>query len=255
MLTFGSLFAGIGGMDLGLERAGWECRWQVEIDEWCRKVLTKHWPDVPKYTDVREVGGDNLERVDLIAGGFPCQPVSLMGHRLAQFDPRWLWPEFGRLVGELRPRYVLVENVTGLLTAGVGDVLGDLAACGYDAEWQCIPAAAVGAPHIRDRIFILAYPTGSQRPIFGRVPDRQLGNQADDWNATQRGQDRNLVALVPGVCDRAPTDWWRAQSRMARSTDGIPDDLDGVGRRVKGLGNAVVPQVAQWLGERILATA
>lgn len=157
-LTVGSLFSGIGGIDLGLERAGMKVRWQVEIDPWCTRVLAKHWPDVERFADVREVGSHNLAPVDVIAGGFPCQPVSFAGKGLAQDDPRWLWPEFARVIRELRPRYALMENVPGLLARGFGDVLRDLAESGYDAEWDCIPAAAVGAPHRRDRVWVVAYP-------------------------------------------------------------------------------------------------
>ena len=134
-LTVGSLFSGIGGFDLGLERAGMRVVWQVENDAYCRKVLAKHWPDVPCYEDIHDCGAHNLEEVDVICGGFPCQPVSVAGKQLAQDDERWLWPEFARLVGELRPRHVFVENVPGILVRGLGDVLGDLAALGYDAEW------------------------------------------------------------------------------------------------------------------------
>src|SRR3990167_8576773 len=101
-MKFGSLFSGIGGLDLGLERSGMECAWQVEIDEYCTKVLTKHWPKVPKFRDIRDCGQHNLDTVDLICGGVPCQPFSLAGTRQAQADPRWLWPEFARVVDELR---------------------------------------------------------------------------------------------------------------------------------------------------------
>jgi DNA (cytosine-5)-methyltransferase 1 len=160
-LTFGSLFAGIGGMDLGLERAGMVCKWQVEINEYCRRVLAKHWPDVPRWDDVRTFPPESGEwAVDLVAGGFPCQPVSLAGKQLAQQDERWLWPEFARTLRVLRPRYALLENVPGLLVHGMGDVLGDLAALGFDAEWQVLPAAAVGAPHLRERVFVLAHAHG-----------------------------------------------------------------------------------------------
>ncbi len=153
MPTFGSLFAGIGGIDLGLERAGWECRWQVEYDPFCQHVLAHHWPDVPRYGDIRAVDWSMVEPVDLIAGGFPCQPFSNAGKRRGKDDERWLWPEFFRCVRALRPRFVLVENVPGFLQphGGLGELLGDLASFGYDAEWDCIPAAAVGAPHRRDR--------------------------------------------------------------------------------------------------------
>ncbi len=122
-MRFGELFAGIGGIGLGLERAGMEVRWHVEKDEYCRRVLAKHWPDVARYEDVKDVGAHNLEPVDLICGGFPCQPVSVAGKRKAQDDERWLWPEFSRILRELRPRYALMENVPGLLVRVFGDVL------------------------------------------------------------------------------------------------------------------------------------
>jgi DNA (cytosine-5)-methyltransferase 1 len=162
-MKFGSLFSGIGGLDLGLERAGMECAWQVENDPFCQTVLAHHWPDVPGFNDVHEVGKENLDTVDLIAGGFPCQPVSQAGRRKGQNDERWLWPEFARIVGELRPRWVLAENVPALASKGLADVLADLATLGYDAEWELVSAASVGAPHLRERIFIVAYPN-SERP-------------------------------------------------------------------------------------------
>ncbi len=158
-MTFGSLFSGIGGLDLGLERAGMECKWQVEQDEFCRKVLTKHWPYVPKYVDVRFI--KELAYVDLICGSFPCQPVSVAGKQAGTDDDRWLWPEFARIIRLVRPRCALIENVPGLLTANNGgamaEILGDLAALGYDAEWDCVSAESVGAPHLRWRVFVVAY--------------------------------------------------------------------------------------------------
>lgn len=158
MLTFGSLFSGIGGLDLGLERAGWSCSWQVEIDGFCNAILERHWPRVQRLRDVRFAGDTTLPRVDLIAGGFPCQGVSVAGKRRGLADHRTgLWWEFRRVVAELRPRLVLVENVPGLLNNGLADVLGSLAALGYDAEWDVVPASAVGAPHLRERLFVVAH--------------------------------------------------------------------------------------------------
>src|SRR6266699_2059797 len=141
MLTVGSLFSGIGGFDLGLERAGMEIRWQVEIDSFCQQVLAKHWPNVKRYDDVRTVGAHNLERVDVLCGGFPCQDVSCAGPRTGIDGVRsGLWSEMVRVVRELRPRYVFMENTHGLLERGFGRVLGDLAEAGYDAEWACLAA-------------------------------------------------------------------------------------------------------------------
>jgi len=161
MLTVGSLFSGIGGLDLGLERAGMQVRWQVENDPYCIRVLEKHWPSVKRYGDVRGVRWSKVEPVDLICGGFPCQPVSVAGARKGDKDDRWLWPEFLRAIREVRPKYALVENVPGLLSIDDGrlarGVFGDLAEIGYDAEWNIISAADVGAPHLRKRIFIVAH--------------------------------------------------------------------------------------------------
>ncbi|WP_417926375.1 DNA cytosine methyltransferase [Deinococcus actinosclerus] len=151
------------------------CAWQVEINEYAGRVLKKHWPDVPLYRDVREVGGHNLEPVDLVCGGFPCQPHSLAGARKAENDERDLWDEFARVIRELRPRWVLAENVPGLLSSRLagrrggffGKVLADLAALGYDAEWDCVPASALGAHHERDRVFLVAYPHDIERGAPG----------------------------------------------------------------------------------------
>ena len=154
-LTFGSLFAGIGGIDLGFERAGMACKWQVEIDPYAQRVLAKHWPHVRRHDDVRTWPQSDAERVDVIAGGFPCQDISYAGKGAGLAGERsGLFYEVARIVGEMGPRVVVLENVAALLTRGMGDVLGTLASLGYDAEWHCIPAAAAGAPHIRDRVFI-----------------------------------------------------------------------------------------------------
>ena len=256
-MRFGSLFAGIGGLDLGLERAGMECAWQVELDEFCQKVLTKHWPDVPKYGDIHDVGRHNLEAVDLICGGFPCQPVSLAGRRQAQADPRWLWPEFARVVDELRPRYVLVENVPGLYSAGGSKVLADLAAFGYDAEWDAIPAAALGAPYKRFRIFLVAYVIGTQAHqqygIFDG-PSRFLGQPVGTRQEAARqtnGMPSNYdPTRLAKVFRWTHSNWW-SEPNVGRLVCGVPARVD----RLRALGNAVVPQVAEWVGRRILAAA
>lgn len=233
-MTLGSLFSGIGGMDLGLERAGFEVRWQVEIDPFCRRVLAKHWPNVPRYTDIREIREGDLEPVECIAGGFPCQPVSYCGRRAGRDDERWLWPEFARLVRFLRPRYVLVENTPGLLTAGMGDVLGDLAKLRYDAEWSLLPACALGASHPRERVFIVAQSIGARgngRRIAEAWPSRPAGPSPRSGPATVRPW-----TLEPEVCGTA---------------HGVPSRL----HRLRGLGNAVAPPVAELVGRRILAHA
>jgi hypothetical protein len=160
-LTIGSLFSGIGGLELGLEWAGLgPALWQVEWEAANRHWLAQHWPDAVRHNDVCAVGAHNLEPVDVICGGFPCQPHSTAGLRKGSSDERDLWGEFGRVIRELRPRYVVGENVPGLLTSDGGRffnrVLSDLAEAGFDVEWDVLSAADVGAPHLRERLFIIA---------------------------------------------------------------------------------------------------
>lgn len=175
LLRIGSLFAGIGGLDLGVEHAtGGLVLWQVERDPWCQRVLARHWPDAQRYDDVCTVATDAcpLAEVDLVCGGFPCQPVSLAGAREGLDDERWLWPHAERILRVVRPRFVLLENVRGLLTANgglaLGEVLGGLARLGYAAEWDLFRASDVGAPHRRERWFCLVYRTGGGWEESGR---------------------------------------------------------------------------------------
>jgi len=175
-LTHGSLFSGIGGFDLGFERAGIRTLWQVEIDAYCRRVLEKRFPHAKRHSDVRTAGKHNLEWVDIISGGFPCQDISNAGKRAGIDGERsGLWSEYARIICELRPRYVVVENVAALLGRGIERVLGDLAEIGYDAEWQSIRASDFGAHHRRERIWILAYSDSERR--YGRADEagRELG--------------------------------------------------------------------------------
>jgi len=167
-MTFGSLFAGIGGFDLGLERAGMECKWQVEIDPFCNKVLQKHWPNVKRYVDVKTVGKHNLEPVDLISGGFPCQPFSVAGKRGGKDDNRYLWPEMLRVISEVRPTWVIGENVAGIVNMALDQVCSDLEAQGYEVQPFIIPACAVNAPHRRDRVWIVGNRIGNtERSAYG----------------------------------------------------------------------------------------
>jgi DNA (cytosine-5)-methyltransferase 1 len=245
LLTVGSLFSGIGGLDLGLERAGMRVIWQAEIEPYCRAVLKKRWPSVKLYGNVGEID-ERTPRPDLVCGGFPCQPVSVAGKRLAQRDERWLWPEFARVLRILRPRLVLVENVPGLAIRGFGDVLGDLAALGYDAEWDCISAAALGAPHLRNRIFLV----GSLVR-----PSSSGGEQHDEPGSAEPGNDGEARPLAGGggrlVFDGTPpvrTAFW-SEEPCART---IEERSQGHVDRLKALGNAVVPQVAEWIGVQIM---
>jgi DNA (cytosine-5)-methyltransferase 1 len=240
-VTVGSLFSGIGGFDLGLERAGMTVKWQVEREPWCQKILAKHWPDVPRYANVEDVG-TNLECVDLVCGGFPCQPVSVAGQQEGTADDRWLWPEFRRIVGLLRPRYVLVENVPGLFTANgghaFGEVIGDLAHLGYDAEWTVLSAADVGAPHLRKRVWIIA---DADRHQLRDEPRGICGSGGEGAPVTPN--DGEALALADD--DRH----WTTEPDVGRVADGVPRRVD----RLRGLGNAIVPQCAEWIGRQLLA--
>jgi len=158
-LTIGSAFAGIGGFDLGFERAGWKCRWQIEIDAACNRVLQRHWPDVERKGDIRRVKGAELEEVDLICGGFPCQDVSVAGKRKGLKGERsGLFFGFAGLLQELRPAWCLIENVPGLLTSNRGAdflvVLDELGKCGYGVAWRILDSQFFGVPQKRRRVFI-----------------------------------------------------------------------------------------------------
>jgi DNA (cytosine-5)-methyltransferase 1 len=269
------LFSGIGGFSLGLERAGMTTVAFCEIEPYCRAVLKKHWPHVPCYDDVKKLSADTLRRdgiaVDLICGGFPCQGISSAGLRAGLQDERsGLWSEYARLISEIRPYFVVVENVDDLLHRGLGTVLGDLAEIGYDAEWHCIPAAAVGADNIRDRIWIIAYPNGSGAQIpYERW--RQQCKEEMGKNAAQDHADADSPRSPWGLPSRALREDARAISPwlgsalssapafpgvdgagspvLGRGEDGIPHRVD----RVHAIGNAVVPQIPEMIGRAILA--
>jgi DNA (cytosine-5)-methyltransferase 1 len=237
-LTIGSLFSGIGGLELGLERAGLgPVKWQVEQNEHCRAVLARHWPDATRHEDVRHVGRTNLVPVDVVCGGFPCQDLSwanaagmgLGGERSG------LWWEYARIIREIRPRYVAIENVAALLTRGLDVILGELARIGYDAEWSVVSACSVGAPHVRRRLLIVAYANSEH----GRSRLRHSAPY----------QDGSLQTLNGRTGARAG---WRARlanpSALYGGADGIRDGME----RNHAIGNAVVPQVAEVIGRVIL---
>jgi DNA (cytosine-5)-methyltransferase 1 len=278
-ITFGSLFAGIGGFDLGFERAGMSCKWQVEIDDYANRVLAKHWPDVARHRDIRCCGGHNLSPVDVICGGFPCQDISYAGRGAGLDGERsGLFFEAVRLVCELRPRVVVLENVAALLTRGLDRVLGTLAEIGYDAEWHCVPAASVGAPHIRDRVFVigtLSADANSSRQLHrqakvesairgvdatnnrtGRREQQQEGREKtrDVADSDSRGlegadtQGRNIRHVMWGSGKSGRETHWAVEPDVGRVAHGVPKRVD----RLRGLGNAVVPQVAEFIGRQIV---
>lgn len=251
MLTFGSLFSGIGGLDLGLERAGIKCLWQCEIDPYCRKVLAKHWPDVPCHDDIKTLDPTTMPAVDLLCGGFPCQDISNAGKRAGINGERsGLWSEFARIIRVVRPQYVVVENVAAITDRGIDRVIGDLAACGYDCEWDCLPAASAGAPHIRDRTFVVANAEGhSILQLFetSLVADPTGIGQPGPWECqSQFDTPANPYREASGVVNALLEG---TLPYVCRRHDGIPASMD----RMRGLGNAVVPQVAEFIGRAIVA--
>lgn len=234
------LFSGIGGFSLGLERTGgFKTVAFCEYDREAQATLRARYPGIPIYDDVRQLTADQLRadglRPNAICGGFPCQDVSLAGGGAGLAGARsGLWSEYSRLVDELRPEVVVVENVAALLGRGIGRVLGDLASLGYDAEWHCIPASYAGARQIRDRVWIVAYP---QRDC---VQGRQTVTQA--WCAKPRAEQ--LAGLVQ------PCAWPTVSGARDRGTGhGVPRGV----HRNKQLGNAVVPQVVELIGHAILS--
>jgi DNA (cytosine-5)-methyltransferase 1 len=309
-LKVGSLFSGIGGFDLGLERAGMSTSWFVENNAYCQAVLRKNWPNVPIYDDIRDVDVCQLSPIDVLCGGFPCQDLSVAGTGAGLTGARsGLWSEFVRIIGGLRPRYVIVENVSVLRSRGLGRILGEMAALGYDAEWDCIPASAVGAPHRRDRVWIVAYPGGvdggsgwtrgsaasgaresvtewslqipdahraglqgrslpsgecsentefgDSSPLadsdeFGRLG--RSGEQRSQWgsestDSSQRiAPDSNSQPTLRTAKPWGECGYWSVEPDVGRVADGVPARVD----RLRALGNALIPQIAEHLGSRIL---
>lgn len=275
------LFSGIGGFSLGLERAGMKTVAFCEIDPYCRAVLKKHWPEVPCHDDITTREFFEGE-ADVVCGGFPCQDISALGKRAGIAGARsGLWREMVRAVRVVRPLYVIVENVADLLHRGMGVVCGDLATSWYDLEWDCLPARAVGAPHGRDRIWVVAYPNSGRRRAIAAG-----GNNAD-WTNARRPQadgmsgeipeqrDRWKVASTPNPnCDRRlqpgwcfgevgrrlddgvassfewRTPWPEKLSQIQGMDDGISDRLDKAG--IDATGNTLLPQIPEIIGRAIM---
>ena len=235
-MTVGSLFAGIGGFDLGFTRAGFTVSWQVEIDEWCRGILARHFPNAERHGDIRDTGAHNLAAVDVICGGFPCQPFSSAGKRGGAEDDRYLWPEMCRVIREVRPTWVVAENVHGLVVGDMApvfeQVLFDLEDAGYDVQSFVIPACAVDAPHRRDRVWIVAH-----AQIVQRNGAREAGPAGFRLQAGGRG------------CEYGTAEW-QPEPGVGRMDDGIPDQL----AKLRALGNAVVPQIPELIARMILET-
>ena len=278
------LFSGIGGFSLGLERAGMETVAFCENDAKCRQVLTKHWPLVPQFEDVKELSKEVLDEtgitdIGLICGGFPCQGFSIAGQRKGEADDRYLWPEFFRLIQEIRPDWVIGENVAGIINLGLDTVLADLEGKNYAVQTFLIPACALNAPHRRDRVWIVAHTNENGE---SRMDEQRLS--AADPNSRRYEQDKKISARgntvingsdnvaypessglegwqVRGVDEqtqprfgegcRSVTSHWRSEPDVGRVAHGVPRRVD----RLRQLGNAVVPQIPEIIGKAIMEIA
>lgn len=284
-MRFLSLFAGIGGFDLGLERSGMECVGQVEIDPYCQAVLAKHWPHVKRMGDIREVKGNEFGSVDLVCGGFPCQPFSSAGKRRGKADDRFLWPEMLRVIETIRPSWIIGENVAGLISLGLDEVLANLESKEYACRPFIIPACALNAPHRRDRVWIMARDSASPgavtfdgvfegtnadtNGVYQDVADslckrssserNEARKQSGSWKCGENVADSNSERLsniqrsgqdagFDGNGAACGAGWWDVEPGMGRVADGISRRVD----RLKCLGNAVVPQVVEEIGKAIM---
>ena len=264
------LFAGIGGFTLGLERAGLETVAFCEIEPYAQKVLAKNWPEVPIYDDVRTITANRLASdgigVDVITGGFPCQDISVSGNQAGIQDGTrsGLWSECARLLGELRPRYAIFENVTNLLNGERGAwfkrVLWDISQIGYDAEWHCIPASELGAHHHRDRIWIIAYPRRKFERNNGKLAKSQakrtqgaiittaICENVADTDCAQRERGCLSSGIRAQYANISGTSGWEVEPDVGRVANGISVRS----HRLKCLGNAVVPPIPELIGRAIM---
>jgi DNA (cytosine-5)-methyltransferase 1 len=236
------LFSGIGGFSLGFEKAGFRTAAFCEIDPFCQKVLKRHWSDIPVYSDIKQLSVERLEHdgitdIDIITGGFPCTDLSVAGKQrgMDEGTRSGLWWEMRRLIGEIQPKFAVMENVPNFLSgdngAWFGDFLASLAEIGYDAEWTCISAAAVGRAHLRERMWIVAYPDG-----LGFAPILEKINLSKSY--------------IDGLNDKTDLyfDTFRrsypAIPEHLRVDDELPTELDEIKNRVKACGNSIVPEIA-----------
>jgi len=235
------LFAGIGGISLAMEWAGIKTIAFCEREPFCQKVLKKHWPDVPVFDDVRTLNRKVLEEtgviephgtVDIISGGFPCQPYSIAGERRGEEDDRALWKEMFRIIQEIRPRWVVGENVANFANMGLDNALSDLESIGYTAGAIILPALAVKAPHRRDRVFIVANLPNTNRVGYERI--KRLSKNFEEVGKRGTGAFRTASKLFDDI------DWKKraTESGFLGTNDGVPNRMD----RIRALGNAVVPQ-------------
>lgn len=266
------LFSGIGGFSLGFQNSGIETVSFCEIDEHCHKVLNKNFPGIPIFKDVTKLTGETVDQffgnIDIICGGFPCQDISVAGNKkgINNETRSGLWFQYKRLIEEIKPRYVIIENVRNLLSNGLGTVLKDLGEIGYDAEWEIISARDVGACHLRERIWIVAYPN---RCNIRKQSVRKRGckSKAISSNDGKNGKpsDSDYFRFWPTfTTEEEKQQWWaKATSQFCAGWEtesavcGVDDELSkgldkNRAQRIKQLGNSIVPTIAEIIGKRIM---
>ncbi len=234
MIKHGSLFSGIGGFDLAAQWCGWTNIFQVEKDLFCKKVLNKNFPNTERYGDIYEFKGERTKKyqgsVDVISGGFPCQPFSIAGKRKGKDDDRYLWPEMLRVISEIRPAWVVAENVTGIISMELDKTIFDLESIGYEVQIFIIPACAIGAPHRRDRVWIVANSDNDRLQRFKWCTSHKKKATKKEWINTK------------GIYCRKKPKWKDCISEPYVS--GGNYGVSNRAHRTKALGNAIVPQVA-----------
>lgn len=240
-MTHGALFNGIGGFQLAASWLGWENVFSVEIDKWCNKVTKQHFPNCEQHEDIYKFDGTKYAgRIDVISGGFPCQPFSVAGKRRGKEDDRYIWPEMLRVISEIRPAWVLGENVGGIVGVVLDEVLSDLENIGYEAQPILIPACAIGAPHIRERVWVVAH------SMCGRLQTVARNNFQNPPIRAKASNDFNTFDAIPRYVRKY-------DNTKLRTDDGLPRPLDRA-KRLKAIGNAIVPQVAYEIFKAIAET-
>ena len=277
-MKVGSLFSGIGGIEIGFEKAGFKTEWFIENEPYAQEILKKRFPEAKIYGDVTKVNFNQIPTVEILTGGFPCQDISNAGKRAGIEGSRSsLWKWYLKAISTIRPRITFIENVSALLGRGLSTVLCDLAKVGYDAEWYCVPASAVGANHQRDRVFIIAYPNGFRRnngsnhreerhiqdyqersieegESEGNGREHRIGETCSDVpdTSSERLERQMWQELQESSPNRESSrqsmyGWWATEPNVGRVAHGVSFRVD----RIKCLGNAVVPQVAEVFAEAI----
>lgn len=245
-MTHGSLFSGIGGFDLAARWAGIDTIWMVEKDAYCQKILSKNFPGVPIYDYVQRVDKNILAKPDIISGGFPCQDVSIINLFAQKLHGKrsGLWSEYYRLINELQPRYIIIENVAALVNRGLENIVKQISEIGYNTEWKTITASQVGAFHKRERVWVIAYPNSfGFLKVFEKFQnifiEKASGKKREEWILFYNVSARNYKI----------EHWEKLANIICRNDDGIPGELDA--NRLRGLGNAIVPQTAYVIFEAI----